>query len=88
MYRDASGRTLRQAVAQTREEFATQVDVSLLAELRALARAESRQLQALVDEAFAGLIEQRRQAQARPHVIAAYQTSHRRFAPLYKRLAE
>jgi hypothetical protein len=75
-------------VTQTREKFATQVDVGLLAEMRALARAEGRQLQALVDEAFAGLIEQRRQTQARPHVIAAYQASHRRFAALYKKLAE
>ena len=75
-------------MAEAREKFATQVDVNLLADLRALAKAEGRQLQALVDEAFAGLIEQRRQGRARPHVIAAYQASHRRFAPLYKKLAE
>ena len=75
-------------MAQTREKFATQVDGELLANLRALAKAEGRQLQALVDEAFAGLIEQRRQAQARPHVMAAYQASHRRFRSLYEKLAK
>jgi hypothetical protein len=71
-----------------REKFATQVDRELLAGLRDLAKAEGRQLQALVDEAFAALIEQRRQAKARPHVMAAYQASHARFAPLYEKLAK
>ncbi|HXQ14609.1 MAG TPA: hypothetical protein VN814_08325 [Caulobacteraceae bacterium] len=71
-----------------REKFATQVDSELLATVRALAKAEGRQLQALVDEALAGLIEQRRQAAARPHVISAYQASHRRFSSLYEKLAK
>jgi hypothetical protein len=71
-----------------REKFATQVDPELLAGLRDLAKAEGRQLQALVDEAFAALIETRRQAKARPHVMAAYQASHARFAPLYEKLAK
>ena len=75
-------------MAQTREKFATQVDGELLADMRALAKAEGRQLQALVDEAFAGLIEQRRQVRARPHVMAAYQATHRRFGAVYKKLAE
>jgi hypothetical protein len=75
-------------MVQTRQKFATQVDGELLASLRALAKAEGRQLQALVDEAFAGLIEQRRQAGARPHVMAAYEATHRRFGAVYKKLAE
>ncbi|HEY1750536.1 MAG TPA: hypothetical protein VGG29_04700 [Caulobacteraceae bacterium] len=75
-------------MTQSREKFATQVDGELLASLRALAKAEGRQLQALVDEAFAGLLEQRRQSSARPHVMAAYRASHRRFASLYEKLAK
>jgi len=71
-----------------REKFATQVDSDLLAHVRALAKSEGRQLQTLVEEAFAGLIEQRRQASARPHVMSAYQASHGRFASLYEKLAK
>lgn len=72
----------------TRRKFATQVDGVLLDELRSLARDEGRQIQALVDEAIAGLLEQRRQGRARPHVMAAYQRSHARFAALYDKLAK
>jgi hypothetical protein len=74
-------------VAATREKFATQVDGELLADLRRLAQQEGRQLQALVEEALAGLIEQRRQAKPRPHAMAAYLGTHRRFAALYEKLA-
>ena len=74
-------------MAQTREKFATQVDSALLADVRALAKSEGRQLQALVDEALAALIEQRRQGRARSHVMAAYEASHERFASLYEKLA-
>ncbi len=73
---------------QTREKFATQVDPQLLAELRALARDEGRQIQALVDEALADLIQKRKLGRPRAHVLAAYGTSHGRFASLYKKLAE
>ena len=72
----------------TRRKFATQVASALLDELRTLARDEGREIQALVDEAITGLIEQRRQATARPHVMTAYQRSHARFAPLYETLAK
>ena len=75
-------------MARTREKFATQVDGALLADLRGLAQQEGRQIQALVEEAIAALIEQRRQGTARPHVMSAYQKSHARYAPLYKKLAE
>jgi hypothetical protein len=71
-----------------REKFATQVDARLLAELRELAQQEGRQLQALVDEAIEGLIEQRRTGKARAHVMSAYKKSHERFAPLYRKLAQ
>ncbi|GEO81908.1 hypothetical protein [Pararhodospirillum oryzae] len=71
-----------------REKFAPQVDADLLASMRALAKSEGRQIQALVDEAFSDLLEKRRQARPRPHVMAAYQASHDTFASLYKKLAE
>lgn len=74
--------------ARSREKFATQVDSELLSAIRDLARSEGRQLQTLVDEALADLLEKRRQDRPRRHVMAAYQRSHERFAPLYKKLAE
>ena len=72
----------------TREKFATQVDQSILAELRDLAAKEGRQLQALVDEALSDLLEKRKQTKPRPRVIEAYLTSHEKYASLYKKLAE
>jgi hypothetical protein len=73
---------------QTREKFATQVNSEILASVRKLAESEGRQIQALVDEALADLLEKRRQEKARPHVMSAYQASHKKFGPLYKKLAE
>ena len=74
--------------SQAREKFATQVNSEILAVVRSLAQSEGRQLQALVDEAFADLIEKRKQGNPRGHVMAAYQASHGPIATLYKKLAE
>ena len=71
-----------------REKFATQVNSEILAAVRSLARSEGRQLQTLVDEALADLIEKRKGSRPRPHIMALYQASHERYAPLYKKLAE
>lgn len=71
-----------------REKFATQVETELLKEMRELAKSEGRQLQSLVDEAFADFIERRHQQRARPHVMAAYEGSHSRYASVYKKLAQ
>jgi len=71
-----------------REKFATQVNAEILATVRGIAQSEGRQLQALVDEALADLIEKRKQARPRHHVMTAYQASHDTYASLYKKLAE
>ena len=71
-----------------RVKFATQVNSEVLAAIRDLARSEGRQLQALVDEAFVDLIEKRKGSRPRDHVMAVYQASHEKYAPLYKKLAE
>ena len=73
---------------QSREKLATLVDGALLADLRSLAKQEGRPIQALVEEAIAALIEQRRQGTVRPHVMSAYQKSHARYASLYEKLAQ
>ena len=75
-------------MAQSREKFATQVNTELLSEVRRLAEKEGRQLQALVDEAFADLIDKHKNAKPRPHVMGAYLASHEKYARLYKKLAE
>jgi Flp pilus assembly protein TadB len=71
-----------------REKFATQVNSDILASVRDLAQREGRQIQALIDEALADLIEKRKQTKPRVHVMAAYQMSHEKFGTLYKKLAE
>ena len=73
---------------KTREKFATQVDPEILSALRKLAEKEGRQLQALVDEALADLIDKHNNARPRPHVMAEYLASHEKYRALYKKLAE
>ena len=73
---------------QTREKFATQVNSEILSAVRGIARDEGRQLQVLIEEALSDLIEKRKQERPRAEVMAAYQASHAKFAPLYKKLAE
>ena len=75
-------------MSQTREKFATQVNAVILASIRTIAKKEGRQLQALVDEALADLIEKRKQARPRPHVMATYLSSHDKYGELYKKLAK
>jgi len=58
---------------QSREKFETQVNSEILAAVRGIAQSEGRQLQSLVDEALADLVEKRRQEKPRAHVMAAYQ---------------
>ena len=75
-------------MSKTREKFATQVNSDILSAIRAIADEEGRQLQALVDEALADLIEKRKQGRPRPHVMAAYLASHDKYGELYKKLAK
>lgn len=75
-------------MAQTREKFATQVNSEILTAVRSLSVAEGRQLQSLVEEAFTDLIEKRKKANPRTHVMGAYLASHEKYGPLYKKLAE
>jgi len=72
----------------TRQKFATQVNSEILSEVRLLAEQEGRQLQALVDEALADLIEKRKNGRPRPHVMGAFHASLEKYGSLYKKLAE
>jgi hypothetical protein len=75
-------------MSAAREKFATQVNSEILSAVRTLAEKEGRQIQALIDEALADLIEKRKKATPRAHVMAAYLASHEKYAPLYKKLAK
>ena len=75
-------------MSQGREKFATQVNSEILSAVRALAQQEGRQLQALVDEALADLIEKRKNSRPRAHVMMAYLGSHEKYGELYKKLAK
>lgn len=70
-----------------RETLDANVNSELLSALRDLAEREGRDIGGLVDEALTDFIEKRRKTSARPHVMAAYQKSHEKFAPLYQKLA-
>lgn len=73
---------------KTREKFAARVDSEILSAIRKIAQQEGSQLQALVNEAPADLIEKRKQARSRPHVMAAYLATHDKYGELYKKLAQ
>jgi hypothetical protein len=88
MYHDLSSLIDEEfSMGANREKFATQVNSETLAAVRSIAQAEGRQLQALVDEALADLIEKRKNSTPRAHVMAAYRASHEKYAELYKKLA-
>jgi transposase len=72
---------------QNKEKFATQVASEILSEIRAIAHAEGRQLQALVEEALADLIEKRHNTHPRDHVMRAYRASQDKYGELYRMLA-
>lgn len=75
-------------VQPPRQKFSTQVNRETLAQLREIAAREGRQIQALVDEALADLVEKRQQGRARPHVMAAHRSSREQYDPLYQKLAK
>ena len=75
-------------MSAAREKFATQVDSALLASVRDLARAEGRQIQAVVEDALRAHVEARTGRQGREHVMAAYLESTERYSGLYQKLAQ
>lgn len=72
----------------SREKFATQMDSAMLADLRALAKTEGRQLQSLVEEAVGNLIADRQRPDPSVALKDALKESMTRYGALYKKLAE
>ncbi|MBX3025904.1 hypothetical protein KF840_13430 [bacterium] len=75
-------------MGQAREKFASQIDSSLLRDVRRLAKAEGRQIQALLEEALHDLLDKRRQESPRRRIMDLYAASHDRYADLYRKLAK
>ena len=70
-----------------KQRFAAQVDPELLATARAIAVAEGRQFQSIVEEALLDFVEKRKTPGPRVHVMAQYQASVDRNSELHERLA-
>lgn len=70
-----------------REKFASQAKPELLAEMRAIAERDGRQLQVVLEEAMAEYVDRRQSGKARAHVLEALAESIEEFDTLYERLA-
>ena len=71
----------------SREKFSVRVDAKTLAAVRLLAGKEKRQLQSLVEEALANLLEKRRMDRPRPGVMEAYERSLAQYGDVYRKLS-
>lgn len=72
----------------TRRKFASQADPKLLNGLRAIAEAEGRQFQSVVEEAFSDYIARKKGDRPRRDVMAHLKTSIAKNAELYRKLAK
>ncbi len=72
----------------TRRKFATQADPKILDDLKAIAQAEGRQFQSVVEEAFSDYVTRKRGGQPRRDVMAQLKVSIARNAELYRKLAK
>ena len=77
-------------MSTVREKFATQVDSELLKSVRNLAKAEGRQIQAVVEDALREYLDAKKstKGRGREHVMAAYLESTERFSGLNEQLAK
>lgn len=71
-----------------RQKFATQVDPILLEQTKAIAQAEGRQLQAVIEEALTDLVTKKSKNRSRPHVMEHYEASLEQHDCLYERLTK
>ena len=72
----------------TKQKVATQLDPTVLAQTRAYAQAEGRQVQSVVEEALAEYLAAKSGSRPRPEVMAHHEASLIQFDVLYKKLAE
>jgi len=75
-------------MGRVRENFTTQVESALLAEIRMLAKHEGRQLECVVEDALRNYVEKRSRTKPRHRVMDAYRSSLGRYGALYEKLAK
>lgn len=75
-------------MARLRENFTTQVESALLAEIRMLAKHEGRQLESVVEDALRTYVKNCSSTKPRHRVMDAYRSSLRRYGALYENLAK
>lgn len=72
----------------TREKFASQADPELLAEVRAIAAEDGRQLQSVIEDALRSYVASRRGEQPRRAVLEHLEATVAEHRELYRRLAQ
>lgn len=71
-----------------KQKFSSQLDDSLLADIRAIAEEEGRQLQSVLDEALSEWVEKKRGLRPRSEVLAHLKDTMARNREAYRLLAE
>lgn len=71
-----------------KRKFSSQLEDSLLAEVRAIADEDGRQLQTVLDEALTEWVERKRGLRPRSEVLAHLKDTMARNRELYRRLAQ
>ena len=71
-----------------REKFSSQADEQVLADARALAQSQGRQLQSIVEEALTEYLERHQTERPHAHVMEAFGLSMEEFDDLYQKLAQ
>lgn len=71
-----------------RTKFATQIDESILVDIRQLAKDEGRQIQSIIEEALMALLEDRRKHRIRPDVLSAMEECNERYGSVLRELAK
>ncbi len=80
---------MTQRVLETpKVKFATQISEDVLEMLRATAKQDGRQIQAVLDEALREYFDNRKRSAPRRHVLSALQASMTEYDELYKALAK
>ncbi len=75
-------------IAMTVQKFSSQARPELLEEVRAIAAAEGRQFQSVLDEALSQWVERKKGVHPRPETIAHLKASIARHRTLYEELAK
>ncbi|MDD3436150.1 MAG: hypothetical protein PHC64_03250 [Candidatus Gastranaerophilales bacterium] len=75
-------------MAKPLKKFSAQADENLLYEVKEIAKKEGKQFQVIINEAFADLVEKKKQTKPRKNVMAIFEQSLSELDDLYRELAK